>query len=230
VSDLREISSSGSMSSVKAAGVSRVSAVFIISLAAPCACAAAQGENTSANITAAEGLLNEGYRLAAVGLYDEALQAYKNVTLIDPDNEMAWINMGNTLSMLNRTDEAVQAYRSALNIIDEMIKADPQNATLWTSRGLLLHNVGDYEQSVLAFDNATAIDPTYEMAWKMKGVILSSELSRHEEANAAFDRALEINPSDPLTWLARGNALAALNRQDEAEAAYAKARELGYEE
>lgn len=199
--------------------------MVLLSLAALCALAAAQDEN----ITDANGWLNEGYRLAANGSYEQALQAYENATELDPGNEMAWINRGNILTRMNRTDEAGDAYRNALHIIDEMIVADPQNATLWTSSGLLLFNVGDYEQSVMAFDNATSIDPEYEMAWKMKGVILTSELSRNEEANAALDRALEINPSDPLTWMAKGSALAALDRQDEAEAAYEKAKELGYD-
>lgn len=199
----------------------------MMALSALCAGAAAQDENNE-SITTSEGWLNEGYRLAANGSYEPALDAYERSTNLDPGNEMAWINRANLLFMMNRTEEAEQSYRSALVIIDGMLQADPQNATLWTTKGLLLNNVGDGEQAVLAFINATTIDPEYEMAWKMMGVILSSDLSMHEEAIVALDRALAINPSDPLVWLARGNALMALNREDEANAAYAKAKELGY--
>ena len=132
--------------------------------------------------------------------------------------------------MLNRTGEAIAAYQEALDITDETLKADPQNATLWSARGLLLHNVGNYDEAVNAFDNATAVDPDYEMAWKMKGVILASELGRNEEALLAYDRVLAINPDDPRTSQAKGDALQALGRQSEAEAAFARAKELGYDE
>ncbi len=202
-------------------GISRMP-LIVVSLAFLCVCGAAQNENA----TTSEGWLNEGLLLAANGSNEQALLAYERSIEIEPDNEIAWINMASVLSRLNRTDEAEGAYRNALSIFDEMIQSDPQNATLWASRGLLLHNVDDYEESVKAFDNATAIDPGYEIAWKMKGVILFSELSRYDEAIDAFDMALEINPNDPLTWQAKGDALSALNRTEEADLAYAKANSL----
>ncbi|HQN31377.1 MAG TPA: tetratricopeptide repeat protein, partial [Methanothrix soehngenii] len=129
---------------------------------------------------------------------------------------------------LNRTEEATAAYQSALDITDEMLEADPQNATMWSAKGLLLYNMGIYDQAAVAFDNANAFHPDYEMAWKMKGVILASKLGRNNEAIEAFDRALKINPNDPRTWQARGDALQALGRQVEADEAYAKAQSLGY--
>jgi len=67
------------------------------------------------------------------------------------------------------------------------------------------------------------------MAWKVKGVLLWRELKKYDEAVDAFDKALQINPKDPLTWMNKGDALKALGRKAEADEAYAKARELGYQ-
>lgn len=193
-------------------------AMFAISML--CACATAQEET-------AESWLKEGYSLSANGSYEQALQAYDKSIQIDPNNELVWINKANVLLRLNRTDEATDAYQKALDITNRTLVADPSNSTLWSAKGLLLHNIGNYEESVRAFDNATSVDPNYEMAWKMKGVILASELGRNEEAVEAFDRALAINPEDPLTWMALGDALKAMGRQVNADEAYAKAKELG---
>lgn len=65
------------------------------------------------------------------------------------------------------------------------------------------------------------------MAWKMKGVILASELHRYDEAAQAFDGALKVNPEDAQVWSLKGDALKASGRQAEADEAYAKAKELG---
>ncbi len=129
--------------------------------------------------------------------------------------------------MLNRTDEATDAYQKALDITNKTLEAQPQNATLWSAKGLLLHNVGNYEEAVRAFDNATSVDPKFEMAWKMKGVILASELHRYDEAVQAFDGALQVNPNDAQVWSLKGDALKASGLQAEADEAYAKAKELG---
>jgi tetratricopeptide (TPR) repeat protein len=195
--------------------------VSLLSLAVLCACATAQEET-------AESWLKEGYSLSANGSYEQALQAYDKSIQIDPNNELAWINKANVLLRLNRTNEATDAYHKALDITNQTLEADPNNSTLWSAKGLLLHNIGNYEEAVRAFDNATNVDPNYEMAWKMKGVILASELHRYDEAVQAFDGALQVNPNDAQVWSLKGDALKASGRQAEADEAYAKARELGF--
>jgi len=173
--------------------------------------------------------LKKGYELSLNGSDEGALQAYEKALQIDPENSLAWINKANVLYRLNRTSESSQAYHKALEITDKMIEADPKNVTLWLGKGILLNNVGDIEGAVEAFDNASKIDPEDDMAWKMKGVLLARDLQRYDEAVEAYDVALQINPEDGEVWNLKGDALKSLGRQAEAEAAYSKARELGYE-
>jgi len=45
-----------------------------------------------------------------------------------------------------------------------------------------------------------------------------------------LDRATELDPKFAAAWKVKGDALRALGRNTEADAAYAKARELGYRE
>ena len=89
--------------------------------------------------------------------------------------------------------------------------------------------MGNSEEAVKAFANATRINPRDEISWKMMGVLLASELHSYDEAAQAFDGALQINPNDAIVWNLKGDALKTLGRQAEADAAYAKAKELGFE-
>ncbi len=94
----------------------------------------------------------------------------------------------------------------------------------------MLHNVGNCEEAVKAFANATRIDPGDQPSWKIMGVLLASELHRYDEAYQAFDGALKANPEDGQVWSLKADALKALGKNVEAEAAYARAKVLGYQE
>jgi Flp pilus assembly protein TadD len=51
---------------------------------------------------------------------------------------------------------------------------------------------------------------------------------KYEEAIGAFNRAIDINPKYVEAWYNKGVALEKLGRNDEANVAFAKAKELGY--
>ena len=55
-------------------------------------------------------------------------------------------------------------------------------------KGILFNNIGDVEGAVMAFDNASKFDPKNEMAWMMKGVLLSRDLQRYDDAVKSFDK------------------------------------------
>jgi Flp pilus assembly protein TadD len=61
----------------------------------------------------------------------------------------------------------------------------------------------------------------------MKGNILNHQ-NKYNEALLVLDKAIELNPSFVPAWKFKGDALKALGRVEEANAAYAKAKELGY--
>lgn len=53
-------------------------------------------------------------------------------------------------------------------------------------------------------------------------------LGKYNESLTAYEKLTEIKPENALVWKGKGDALKALDRQSEADAAYAKAKELGY--
>jgi Flp pilus assembly protein TadD len=64
-------------------------------------------------------------------------------------------------------------------------------------------------------------------AWAAKADILCS-IGMYESAIRCCARSLAINPDNALTWATKGDILNKLGRHDEAEAAYAKTKELVY--
>ncbi|VVB72790.1 Photosystem I assembly protein Ycf3 [uncultured archaeon] len=64
-------------------------------------------------------------------------------------------------------------------------------------------------------------------AWLGKGLTLDKQ-GKDEEAVQDYDEAIRLDPSDAQTWNSKGLALAALGRSADADAAFARARELGY--
>jgi tetratricopeptide (TPR) repeat protein len=163
--------------------------------------------------------------------YEEAIKAFDKSLEIDPQWIPTLNDKGRVLTKMGKESESVEAYDKSLETLDMAIRTADSTKNLsetWLEKGFALQDQGRYGEAVKALDNSTNIDPKNEMAWKIKGVLLSRELSRHLEAIDAFDKALQINPKDPLTWMNKGDALKSLGRQAEADEAYAKARELGY--
>jgi Flp pilus assembly protein TadD len=65
-----------------------------------------------------------------------------------------------------------------------------------------------------------------QIAWYIKGLALNYQY-RYDEAINAFNEAIRLDPSYADAWNNKGLALKALGRTTEADAAFARARELG---
>lgn len=98
----------------------------------------------------------------------------------------------------------------------------------WVNRGITLYNQGKYDEAIKCYDKAIELNPQAAEVWYNKGTVFSKNLSRYGEAIQCFDKAIELNPQYIDAWYNRGQALKALGRTTEADAAFAKAKELGY--
>ncbi len=92
-------------------------------------------------------------------------------------------------------------------------------------RGNALHEAGQYEEALAAYDRSLALRPDDPEAHNNRGAALGN-LGRHEESLAAHDRVLALWPDYPVTHSNRGDALAHLGRYEEALAAHDQALAL----
>ena len=99
---------------------------------------------------------------------------------------------------------------------------EPAHIGSWRDRGNALQQVKRFDEAVLSYDRAVALNPRDVEAFNNRGNALQG-LKRFDEALASYDRALALNPHQAETFYNRGITLHALRRLDEAVASYTRA-------
>jgi tetratricopeptide (TPR) repeat protein len=131
--------------------------------------------------------LTRGDQFRELDRFVEALEMYDEVTILDPDNKIAWFYKGYSLGKLERYAEAIDAY-------EEAIKIDPKYADAWYGKGYSLGKLERYAEAIDAYEEAIKIDPKFADAWFNKGHDLD-QLGRKQDADNAFKKAKELNYS-----------------------------------
>ena len=131
-------------------------------------------------------IYNLGWLLYYLKFYIEAVNEYRKVIEIDPNDAKAHNNLGALLQNLKRYEEAEKEYREAIKIYSYY---DMTHNNL----GILLHNLERYEETEKEFREAIKINPNYANAHYILGFLLE-ELKRYEEAAIFLKKALQINP------------------------------------
>ena len=160
----------------------------------------------------------EGNRFTDQGKYNEAIAAYEEAIKLDPGNSSAWNNIGHVLNCQGKNDEAI-------NYFDEAIKRDLNSTSAWNNKGHALFSQGKYDEAVKAYSEAIERDPSSVDAWNNKGIALCY-LGKYDEAIECFDGAIRADPDHAASYSNKGYVLKGLDRQTEADAALAKAKEL----
>ncbi len=126
-----------------------------------------------------------------------------------------FINCGNALHKLGRSDDAISAY-------DKAIAIQPDSPTAWYNRGNVLYTSGQKESAIVSYDQALEINSDLYEIWGNRGCALS-DLGLNEKAISSHEKALAINSDLYQVWNNCGNALHKLGLIKEAIASYRKA-------
>lgn len=116
--------------------------------------------------------------------------------------------------------------QKSLEVINKVLLERPEE-TAWAylAWGNLLNKQQKPKEAIDKFRRATAIDPNLELAWS-NWAWTEFRLKNFEEALVLFQRLTRINPKAGGHWNSIAFCLRALERNDEVEAAYAKAVEV----
>jgi tetratricopeptide (TPR) repeat protein len=135
------------------------------------------------------------------------------------NDAFAWLVKALILDDSQRYDEAIDAY-------NESTKLDPYYYITWRDLGLDLANLKRYNEAIKAYDMSN-VQHTSKFSWVDKGNALY-QLGKYNESSQAYNKAIDIDPEYSLAWYNKGIALNKFNRTADADAAFAKAKELGY--
>ncbi len=173
----------------------------------------------------------KGNALHKQGKYDAAIKTYDAAIRLDPKYPIIWSNKGVSLGNQGRYDEAIKCY-------DEAIRLDPNSDDAWNNKGNALYKQGKNDEAIRAYDEAIQLDPNNAKAWHNKGNAVADQ-GKYDEAIKVYEKAIELKPKYACIWNKKGEALKnqgkykdmalkLLGRTTEADAAFAKAKELGY--
>ena len=149
------------------------------------------------------------------GMYADAIQTYKKLDRLIPNNAQILTDMGTALAKSKFYDEAGVLFNRAIEI-------QPDYFLAWSNRGNLLADLRFSEDAVVSYQKALELNPEYAEAWTNYGNALFA-LSKYEDAKFAHEEALRINPDFGEAWLNYGNTLLELKKSDESFNAYEKA-------
>ena len=85
------------------------------------------------------------------------------------------------------------------------------SATMLNNKGLALAKLGKYNESIVFFNKALAINPNDFTALNNKGLALA-KLGMYNESIALYDKALAINPNYVYALNNKNSALEALSK------------------
>ncbi|MFQ6107124.1 MAG: tetratricopeptide repeat protein [Thermoplasmata archaeon] len=183
----------------------------------------------------------KGTLLYIMDRYEEALECFDKVLLLNPEHEWAQKRKAEieTLANIRRRPaktspsdaereetrgEDSRAGRPGLAVAHAFKESwgrisDKENLLRKADE---CYDAGEYDIALAYYDNVLEIDRDEYRAWKRKGEILSM-MDRNEEATECFEKALKLNPKDETIWHGEGRALRAEGKTPEALVALKKA-------
>ena len=78
--------------------------------------------------------------------------AYKNATMLAPDDAYAWLGLGLAQNQTGQSEEALSSFEKAITLM-------PQNADAHYNKGLALVAAGRFQEALSAFERVLEIDP-----------------------------------------------------------------------
>ncbi len=117
----------------------------------------------------------------------ETLQALLNQTRMDPNNTVAWIELGHIYFDSGQYQLAIEAYEKSLEL-------DPDRPDVWTDLGVMYRRNGNPQKAVEMFDRALSLNPSHEIAMFNKGVVLMHDLQDSKRALESWQKLVTINP------------------------------------
>lgn len=120
----------------------------------------------------------------------EAIEAFKQATILAPQNSMAWGKMASCYASAGYAEEAAEAYRKSIAI-------NPKIPNVHMGFGHILKTLGDQAGSLRAYREAIRLKPNFgEVYWSMANLKI---FKFEDDEVAAMEHALENSELQPVT-------------------------------
>jgi tetratricopeptide (TPR) repeat protein len=170
--------------------------------------------------------LNLGLAFSGLGRYEEAIEAYDEAVRLDPTNLSALAGRAIALSSLGRFEEAAEAHRTAIEALQQALRADdPAYIQVYRYLAEALANLGKWDEAREIVDEWQQLAQAEADPYYAQGLI-ADHFGYYDQAIEAYKNALQHAP-DFYDALARlGGDLVRLGRPAEAIEPLKKAIQL----
>ena len=121
----------------------------------------------------------------------EAISNMEAEVTKNPENVMAWTQLGHLYYDTEQTEKAIKAYSRSLEL-------QPDNADVWTDMGVMYRRNKQPQKAIEAFEKAYSVNPEHAPSRLNKGIVLLYDYNKPEEAIAVWEELLIINPEAKL--------------------------------
>ncbi|WP_319422722.1 serine protease [Pleurocapsa sp. FMAR1] len=115
----------------------------------------------------------------------QAIDALKQATKLNPDFYAAWQQLAFKLSYYGESSQALAAYNRAIQL-------EPKVFTNYVRRGEILQRLKRYQEAIASYNQSLELQPTSE-AYENRGNI-NFGLENYQSAIADYNRAKKLNP------------------------------------
>ena len=117
----------------------------------------------------------------------QALASLEKAAQNNPDDYMAWVQLGHAYFDTGQSKQAIDAYTKALAL-------QPGKFDVMTDLGVMYHQDQQHQKALDLFDQVLKIDPKHEQARFNKGVVLLTGLNDRTRALAEWKTLVREHP------------------------------------
>jgi tetratricopeptide (TPR) repeat protein len=164
---------------------------------------------------------NRGLSFSNKQDYGRALEDFDEAIKLSPDYAIAYYNRGNTHYENGFYEGAIADYT-------ESLRHSPNFAQAYNSRGRAYLAKRDYNNAISDFTQAIVLHPNYAEAYVNRGTAFNDGKRDYGRAIADYTQAINIYPYNATAFQNRGQVNQNRGDMRNANADFARARELGY--
>jgi tetratricopeptide (TPR) repeat protein len=112
-----------------------------------------------------------------------------------------------------------------INKFKRVLELNPRNAFAWDTLGGYHKTLGQYDEAILAYQQAVHLEPTKAFYFHHLGLVFAGT-GRHEEAIDAFERVIEVDPNHSLAHATLGGYYRKKGNEELAQKHIEQARSL----
>ena len=126
------------------------------------------------------------------GEYQKAVDAFREVVRLTPDNVDAWFSLAFAYLGLRQLDKAAAAF-------EQDIRLKPDDTRAWNNLGNVYSDLRQDDKAIAAYGEAIRLKPDDQGAWYNLGHAYFV-FRQYEKAATAYEEAVRLKPDDAGTW------------------------------